>query len=469
MMDTVIDTNRNNYTIAKKLGAGSQGTTYLLEDGKHIAKLFNQNFNATETKSKINFLIQLGLDKRYFAVPLREITQPQTGYISEFASGMMPLEELKWKNQSDNLGEWYLQTGGLQKRYNILIKLADVLRKLHSKGLAYCDLSPNNVFISDKPEHSNVFLIDLDNLRYKTSIVNNIWTPFYGAPEVVTSNAPNTPMSDCFSFAVIAYELLTLNHPLIGDYVTDGEPELEDQALQGKLPWVDNEEDTTNERSTGLPTEYVIPKRLLKLFKKTFEKGLNNSMERPSMSEWFEVLNLGLNELLKCGNSECGLHYPYNNLQKCPFCKTKPEKITKIQMRRWEEVEKYDKATNTVKKSFELQEEALDEILLDENTPKEIISLNFLLPDTDILKPLLQVELLNENNDNKVLLRPQNSTVFKLSNRMGTPHTRPNSTTQTLIERPQKIRIADSSHPDKQKYMLHLQDLNTPQRVLTID
>jgi serine/threonine protein kinase len=469
-MDTIIDINRNSYKIIKKLGAGSQGTTYLLEDGKHIAKLFNQNFNSTETKSKINFLIQLGLDKRYFAVPLREITQPKTGYISEFASGMIPLENLKWNNPKGiNLGEWYKQTGGLQKRYSILIKLADVLRKLHSKGLAYCDLSPNNVFISDKPEHSNVFLIDLDNLRYKTGIVNNIWTPFYGAPEVVTSNAPNTPMSDCFSFAIIAYELLTLNHPLIGDYVTDGEPELEDQALQGKLPWVDNEDDTTNERSTGLPTEYVIPKRLLKLFRKTFEQGLNNPMERTSMSEWFEVLNLGLNELLKCGNSECGLHYPFNNLKKCPFCKTKPKKVTKIQMRRWEEVEKYDKITNTVKKSFELQEEALDEILFDENTPKEIISLNFLLPDTDILKPLLQIELLNENNYNKVVLNPQNNTVFKLSNRLGIPHARPNSTTQTLIEKQQKIRIADSSQPDKQKYMLHLQDLDTPQRVLTID
>jgi hypothetical protein len=191
-------------------------------------------------------------------------------------------------------------------------------------------------------------------------------------------------------------------------------------------------------------------------------------MERPSMSEWFEVLNLGLNELLKCGNLECGSHYSYNNLQKCPFCKTEPGKITKIQMRRWEEIEKYDKATNTVKKNFELQEEVFDEILLDKNTPKEIISLNFVLPDTDSLKPLLQVELI-EDNENKVLLKPQNNTRFKLSNRLGIPHTQANSTTQTIIDKPKKIRIADSSHPDKQKYMLHLQDLNTPQRVLTID
>jgi serine/threonine protein kinase len=467
-MDTIIDINRNSYSIAKKLGAGSQGTTFLLEDGKHIAKLFSQNFNSTETKSKINFLIQLGLDKRYFAVPLREITQPKTGYISEFASGMMPLNNLRWNNPKGiDLGKWYIQTGGLQKRYSILIKLADVLRKLHSKGLTYCDLSPNNVFISEKPEYSNVFLIDLDNLRYKTSIVNNIWTPFYGAPEVVKSDAPNTPMSDCFSFAVIAYELLTLNHPLIGDYVTEGEPELEEQALQGKLPWVDNEDNSMNERSTGLPTEYVIPKRLFKLFRKTFEQGLNNAMERPSMADWFEKLNLGLNELLKCGNPECGLHYPYNNLKKCPFCKAEPEKVTKIQMRRWEEVEQYDKITNNIKKNFQLQEDALDEILIDENTPKEIISLNFLLPDTDILKSVLKVEIIMDNDERRILLTPQNNFAFNYSSRSGIPlmiNEKP-----VLIDRPRKIRIVDTVKSDKQKYMLHLQNLSTSQRVLTID
>ncbi|MBK6978910.1 MAG: hypothetical protein IPH28_18940 [Cytophagaceae bacterium] len=87
-------------------------------------------------------------------------------------------------------------------------------------------------------------------------------------------------MSDCYSFAVIAYEMLTLNHPLIGDYVSDGEPELEEQALVGKLPWVDSEDDTTNERTTGLPTFNVIPNRLLELFRKSFEVGLNNPIEK---------------------------------------------------------------------------------------------------------------------------------------------------------------------------------------------
>jgi serine/threonine protein kinase len=223
----VIDSKNASYEVLEKLGEGSQGVTFLLKDKKHIVKLFNQNLNDSFAKSQINFLINLGLDRKVFAVPIKQITQPKNGYIAEFASGMIPLSSLIRKPENTNLSEWYLSSGGLLKRFNVLIRLSAILRILHSKGLAYCDLSPNNVFISVKGDSSNVFLIDLDNLRYKTSIINNIFTPFYGAPEVISKNAPNTTMSDCFSFAVLSYELLTRNHPLIGDYVSEGEPELE--------------------------------------------------------------------------------------------------------------------------------------------------------------------------------------------------------------------------------------------------
>lgn len=461
----VIDSKNISYNVLEKLGEGSQGTTYLLEDKKHIVKLFNQSFNETESKSKINFLLNLGLDKKIFSVPLRQITQPKNGYIAEFASGMQPLSNLKLENVKESLTEWYLKTGGLSKRYNVLIRLAAILRALHSKGLAYCDLSPNNVFVSEKAHLLNVFLIDLDNLRYKTSVVHNIYTPFYGAPEVISNNSPNTTMSDCYSFAVIAYELLTLNHPLIGDYVSDGEPELEEQALLGKLPWVDNEDDTTNERTTGLPTFNVIPNRLLELFRKNFEVGLNNPIERPTMAEWFDTLNLANNELLKCGNQKCNLIYPFNNNKKCPFCGHTPKKVTRIQMRRWEVTESFDSQTHEIISSFDLEPTVYDEILMDENTPKEIAAFNFLLTDIEPMESLLKVEYLEENNETKIRLTPLNGVKFYISPRNGLV----DGGKSILLDTPKKIRVVDSTQSDKQKYMLHLKDLSIPQRVLTID
>lgn len=461
----VVDSKNVSYKILRKLGEGSQGITYLLEDQRYIVKLFNQSFNETESKSKINFLLNLGLDKKIFSVPLRQITQPKNGYIAEFASGMQPLSNLKFENNNENLSDWYLKTGGLSKRYNVLIRLASILRILHSKGLAYCDLSPNNVFISEKSDLFNVFLIDLDNLRYKTSVVHNIYTPFYGAPEIISNNSPNTTMSDCYSFAVIAYELLTLNHPLIGDYVSEGEPELEEQALLGKLPWVDNEDDATNKRTTGIPTFHVIPNRLLELFRKNFEVGLNNPIERPTMAEWFDTLNLANNELLKCGNQKCTLIYPFNNNKKCPFCGHTPNKVTRIQMRRWEETESFDKQTHEIKSSFDLEPTVYDEILMDENTPKEIAAFNFLLTDIEPMESLLKVEYLEENNETKIRLTPLNGVKFYISPRQGLA----DGGKSISLDTPKKIRVVDSNQSDKQKYMLHLKDLNIPQRVLTID
>lgn len=461
----VVDSKNSSYEVLEKLGEGSQGVTYLLKDKKHIVKLFNKCFDDNVTKSKINFLMNLGLDKKVFAIPLSQITQPKNGYIAEFASGMIPMSSLKLGTESSNLTEWYLSTGGLLKRYNVLIRLAALLRALHSKGLAYCDLSPNNVFISERPDADNVFLIDLDNLRYKTSIVNNIYTPFYGAPEVISNNAPNTTMSDSYSFAVMAYEMLTLNHPLIGDYVADGEPEKEELALAGKLPWVDHSEDDTNERSTGIPSEKVMPEKLLNLFRKNFETGLNNPMERPSMAEWFDRLNLALNELLKCGNANCNLQYPFNKFKQCSFCGHKPQKVTRIQMRRWEEIEYFDEKSNGVKQQFCLQPEVYDEILMDENTPKEIAAFNFLLTDIEPLATLLKIEQVVEGNESKIRLSPLNGVKFNISPRMGLTE----SSKTIVLDTPIKIRIVDASQQDKQKYMLHLKNLNTPQRVLTID
>ena len=87
----VVDNNRVSYNVDHRIGEGSQGETYLLEGGNHIVKLFKGNFNDTEIRAKINFLINLNLDKQTYSVPLREIVSPRSGYISEFASGMVSM------------------------------------------------------------------------------------------------------------------------------------------------------------------------------------------------------------------------------------------------------------------------------------------------------------------------------------------------------------------------------------------
>lgn len=450
-MSNIVDSNGVSYEVIGKLGEGSQGSTFMLNNKSHIAKLFKKVINEGELKSKIQFLIHLGLDKEVYAVPVKEIVEPTIGYISEFASGMVPLTKLKHSIKVKDFSQWYIETGGLLKRYSVLIKLAMAIRALHSKGLIYCDLSPNNVYISEDKNKHNVFLIDMDNLRYKTSIIHNIYTPFYGAPEVVNNFAPNSPESDCFSFAVIAYELLALNHPLIGDKVTEGDSDLEEEAVKGKLPWVEDLKDSSNKRKTGIPSKFFIAKPVQKLFHRTFEEGLNNPERRPSIGEWVDALIEGLDELLMCNN--CGTHYPYRNNEHCPFCKKAPEHPFKIQIKRWEIEEYYDSSSNEIKTRQELVPYVQNELYIDENT-KKYVKAYHLLCDTngyDTPIALIAIELID--NKFKLTIEPKNH--FNIS---------------ALVSR-KEIQIKGKSGipmRHKEEIIIGIKPFNQPQRVLVL-
>lgn len=449
----VVDSNRNSYEIQSEIGKGSQGVTYLLKGGKYIVKLFNNVSNPTELKAKINFLKRLDLDKENFSVPLEEITQPRIGYISEFASGMEPLTMLKWSQQKENLQDWFNETGGLLKRIQVLTKLAERIRTLHSKGLAYCDLSPNNVFISSDSKNSHVFLIDLDNLRYKTSNFHNIYTPFYAAPELVNGTGANSIEGDCFSFAIIAYEILTLNHPLIGDYVNDGEPELEEKALSGKIPWVDDSKDSLNARSSGIPSYFFITEDLMNLFKRTFEEGLNDPNKRPTISEWYNSLTKALNEIVKCPN--CNIHYPFSS-NGCPFCGIVSDSFIKIQMRRWEQIPSYNKQSNAVEEPFGLAPMVFEEIIIDKYTTKYIKNSHFLLPGNPNT-PVLQVKVLESNGEEKLVeLIPKGIRFYVAIDGQEVFYS----------ESPKKIRVTGKKH---RELVIGITKLDTPQRVLTIE
>lgn len=68
--------------------------------------------------------------------------------------------------------------------------------------------------------------------------------------------------------------LLTLNHPLIGDYVSEGEPELEEEALKKVNYWVDHSKDNINERTTGLPFSKGNARKTTKSFQgRILKKG----------------------------------------------------------------------------------------------------------------------------------------------------------------------------------------------------
>ncbi|MEO6087881.1 MAG: hypothetical protein ABIQ18_32705 [Umezawaea sp.] len=218
----------------------------------------------------------------------------------------------------EGMNDWYSAGGGLRRRLVLLARCATVLATLHDRGIVYCDVSPGNVLISARPEHEEVWLVDADNLQTESSTVGRrLATPFYAAPEVLRGTTGNTVFSDAFSLAVMVYEALTNNHPLLGDHVADGPLEFEDDAQRGLLPWIDHSTDDLNRNSHGYPAKLVLTRKLRELSRRAFEEGMVDLKVRPSAGEWADALYSAADRCVLCRT--CA-HSFYAANDRCPWC-----------------------------------------------------------------------------------------------------------------------------------------------------
>ena len=317
-MRTVIGENSDaQYQLEAEIGSGAQGRVFSVKGGKYALKLIGRKSskNAQLLKRKISYIKTRNISDLNISKPIEQIKGEYLGYIMEMATDMISLEKLL-KPTSDS--DWWEKSGGLKKRLLILKNLSQLLSDLHSRGLIYGDLSPNNIFVSEDKEYAEVYLIDVDNITHESKVGDAFYTPGYGAPEVVKGNSGADTYTDDYSFSVIAYQLLTLNHPFVGDYVNQGDPELEEDAYIGNIPWIEHSTDKINKSTTGLNSSMTISKMIKKEFTNSFEINILNKLKRTSTSKWNEVFTKSLTGILKC--NKCSNTFFYNPELSCPFC-----------------------------------------------------------------------------------------------------------------------------------------------------
>jgi len=352
------------------VGQGGQGIVFRTKDPDLAVKLITDESGNPVTDSgsiekysrRLSSVRLLPLpDNINISVPAA-VLRDQTGYVMQLLSEMKPLSSLMHEgkpiteNSTSDIPKWldmlaenearkimhYCDTGGLRRRLEVLSKCSAILARLHGRGLVYGDLSPGNIFVSEDVRHSFVWLIDADNIRFEVELDGSaMYTPRYGAPEIVQGVDCGRSSSDCYSFAIVAFYLISLVHPFCGKLLDEedeldwaeesGEQDIEEQAFSGLLPWIDDIEDDSNYSSKGLPRALVLSEELKAIFQKTFTLGRTSPSLRPRIFHWPELLARATDATIKCPS--CKMSYysqetTKDNFTECPYCGTpKPATI----------------------------------------------------------------------------------------------------------------------------------------------
>lgn len=380
----LVDEYGNIHVRADELARGGQGVVFRTTDADLAIK---QPLDASGNPDGNNNLRERFQNIRQLPLPARcrislplAILRDEPGYVMRLLNGMKPFESFEMNGTAQNdlkediergllqCPSWlaripnekvrlrllhYVRTGSTRRRLFALAQCAAILAQVHSAGLVYGDISPKNVFIAEG-EYPDVWLIDADNLRLELAQGGSaVYTPHYGAPEIVQGRDQARPRTDCWAFAVMAFQSLALNHPFIGKRVLepvrdeggwDADPEpagqvpvdVDEQAYAGHLPFVDDENDKTNEAvpGVGLPRELVVTPSIRRLFQETFGIGRKEPHRRPAMAFWALEMTRAFDRSLPC--HKCTMSYFVERHTECPYCGAPRVAFVRISTSRWE-------------------------------------------------------------------------------------------------------------------------------------
>ena len=182
---------------------------------------------------------------------------------------------------------------GLKNRLAIALNISAAVKYIHALGHVFVDLKPQNILIS--PE-GKVSVVDVDSIQLELG--NKIYWGPLGSPEYMPSESYRMQYGigsaikqswDCFSLAVIIYEILLGVHPYAGTLKPTAPhcPEIADLIKAGMYVHGANRSQfqvipPPHEGLSKLPTQ------LATLFSNAFESTRPEG--RPSAADWGRAL-----------------------------------------------------------------------------------------------------------------------------------------------------------------------------------
>ncbi len=257
-----------------------------------------------------------------------------------FASAKFRNKQFPLRLDDSELGTWL-------SYFQINVKIARGVKRLHAAGLAHSDLSYKNVLID--PVSKAATIIDIDGLVVPGLFAPDvIGTADFIAPEVLATKHldlrdPNRKhanrTTDLHAMAVMIYMYLLYRHPLKGGKVNDLDTEKDDLLSMGeKALFIEHPTDPSNRPKSDQVAKSALPwadvnkisytvtgPYLKKLFDEAFITGLHHPNLRPSADMWEQALLKTTDLMQPCSNKQCDQKwFVFDNTAapKCPFCGT---------------------------------------------------------------------------------------------------------------------------------------------------
>ncbi|MEU5219920.1 protein kinase [Streptomyces sp. NPDC020807] len=184
----------------------------------------------------------------------------------------------------------------------------EAYQALHSKGIAYRDISWGNIFFD--PATGEILVCDNDNAVVEGDSSGISGTMNFMAPELVRGDPGAMPgtQSDLHSLSVLLFMFLMNHHPLKGarELKIHCLDDAAERKLYGKEPlFVFDPQDPDNrpdpvEHATVTALWPLVPVSLQKLFEKNFTVGLHNPSARVRESEWRDALRAARDAVVEC-------------------------------------------------------------------------------------------------------------------------------------------------------------------------
>lgn len=289
------------------LGAGGQGEVYRVRTpaGYQALKWYYPACATPAQEDIVRQLVGRGFDDDRFLWPLDFVADGRGGF-----GYLMDIRPDRFK------GLPLLFRRQLRTSTRALLKAClytvEAYQALHSRGIAYRDISWGNIFFD--PATGDVLVCDNDNAVVEGDSTGISGTMEFMAPELVRGDpgvAPGT-QSDLHSLSVLLFMLLMNHHPLKGrrELAIHCLDEAAERKLYGKQPlFVFDPQDRSNapdptEQTTVLATWAAAPDSLRELFTKNFTAGLHDPTTRVRESQWRDTLRAVLDAVVEC--AQCG-------------------------------------------------------------------------------------------------------------------------------------------------------------------